>query len=141
MVVLEILKWLFATLSLIATLASLIRWDDWWIRIFDFPRIQIFVVNLISIVLFLSLEISFNFLNASFLILLLLALVYQGKKIYPYTPLAKKQVAKLVRSQNGEPICVLVSNVYTPNQNSKALIKLIDTHNPDLVLTLKSDLW
>ncbi len=141
MVVLEIIKWLFAAISLIATLASLIKWDDWWIRIFDFPRIQIVVINFISILLFLGISFIVDLINILFLFLLFASLIYQGKKIFLYTPFAPKQVAKCTPESEGESICMLVCNVYTPNRNSEALISLVELHDPDLVLTLESDLW
>ncbi|WP_114748370.1 endonuclease/exonuclease/phosphatase family protein [Pleomorphovibrio marinus] len=138
---LEIIKWFFAALSLIAALASLIKWDDWWIRVFDFPRIQVVVINVLSILLFLGVGFTLDLINGLFLLLLIAALIYQGKKIYLYTPFAPKQVAKSSPGKKGESICTLVCNVYTPNRNSEALISLIESNNPDLVLTLESDLW
>lgn len=141
MIALEIIKWLCTALSLIAALASLIRWDDWWVRIFDFPRIQVVALNFISILLFLGVGFNPDPLNAIFLALLISAFIYQCSKIYLYTPLASKQVAKVNPLGRGESLCILVCNVYTPNRNNDALIGLIEIHDPDLVLTLESDLW
>jgi endonuclease/exonuclease/phosphatase (EEP) superfamily protein YafD len=137
----DIIKWLFAALSLITALASLIKWDDWWIRVFDFPRIQIVIINIISILLFLGVGFTLDLINGLFLLFLIAALIYQGKKIHLYTPLAPKQVAKCSPRTKGEAICILVCNVYTPNRNSEALLSLIELHDPDLVLTLESDKW
>ncbi len=141
MVVLEIIKWFFAAITLIAAVASLLKWDEWWVRVFDFPRIQIVVLNFIAILLFLGIGFNPDPVKTIFLVLLISALIYQGKKIYLYTPLAPKQVAKSGPGFKGESICVLVCNVYTPNRNSEALISLIELHHPDLVLTLESDRW
>lgn len=41
MIVLHIIAGLLAAVSVIATIASLLKRDEWWIRMFDFPRLQI----------------------------------------------------------------------------------------------------
>ena len=36
---------------IVATLLPLAKLDDWWIRIFDFPRLQIAVISALVLVL------------------------------------------------------------------------------------------
>jgi endonuclease/exonuclease/phosphatase (EEP) superfamily protein YafD len=78
---------LLAIASLIATLLPLLRETAWWIRVFDFPRLQIVGVALLCIVAGALLrwhEIS-NYWGLTLLGSLAVAVVYQGFRILPYT--------------------------------------------------------
>jgi endonuclease/exonuclease/phosphatase (EEP) superfamily protein YafD len=124
---------------LIPTLASITRFDQWWVRGFDFPRVQISFLLLIEII---ALIWIFSFDNTWQLILLLLlvfSLFYQLSRIYPYTTLAKKTVQSFNGDNSSNHISLLVSNVLSPNVNYNKLIALVKTKNPDLLLTLETD--
>ncbi|HET7361127.1 MAG TPA: endonuclease/exonuclease/phosphatase family protein [Salinimicrobium sp.] len=128
------------TVSLcIPTLASITKFDQWWIRGFDFPRLQIsfFILLLLLIVLF---QFSFNtILHYIIVALLLVNFAYQAVKIYPYTILAKKQVLSSKENNPKTVLSILVSNVLTPNENYEKLIAHVHKFQPDLLLTLESD--
>lgn len=139
MTVLYILTVLFVLVSLSATLASLLKWDYWWIRIFDFPRLQVSFITLGAIVLVL---IALDFRDEWQLVilgLLLFSLVYQLIKIYPYTFLAKKQVKSFKGEDDENLLSLLVSNVFTPNQQYQKLIDLVSKEKPDVLLALETD--
>lgn len=131
----------FCLLALLASGASLLKHDDWWIRVFDFPRVQIVAFNLMAFAAFLFIfETSYNW---HFLVVFLLtaSLVYQIKEIYPYTTLARRQVKKTKREAPNKHISMMVANVLTPNRQAHKLMRLIEKKNPDLVLTVESDIW
>lgn len=135
----ELTAYILGILILFPTLASISRFDQWWIRDFDFPRLQI--GTLILAILFYCLA-AFDFSSiweVLLVILLGLSFIYQSIKIYPYTFLAKKQVKEYRGNDVERQISVLVSNVLTTNTKYDKLIKLIIRENPDLVLTLESD--
>ena len=135
----ELAAYILGILILFPTLASISRFDQWWIRDFDFPRLQI--GTLILAILFYSLA-AFDFSSiweVLLVILLGLSFIYQSIKIYPYTFFAKKQVKEYRGNDVERQISVLVSNVLTTNTKYDKLIKLIIRENPDLVLTLESD--
>lgn len=135
----EILILFFTILMCIPTIASLTRFDIWWVRGFDFPRIQI---SFLIICVIVSSFFVYDFAEAWHYIaigVLIFSLLYQFKKIFPYTYLSKKQVLKFKGSDPNATISILVSNVLTPNKRSDKLIALINDRKPDLVLTLESD--
>ncbi len=135
----EILILFFTIIMCIPTIASLTRFDIWWVRGFDFPRIQIsFLIICVLVASIVVYEFSelWHFIAIG---ALLFSLFYQFKKIFPYTYLAKKQVMKFKGSDPNTNISILVSNVLTPNKRSDKLISLIKERKPDLVLTLESD--
>lgn len=123
----------------IPSIASATKFDSWWIRGFDFPRIQISFLILINIGLALAV---YSFQQPwHFLILgaLLASLVYQCWLIFPYTILAKKQVLNYQGGPSDNEISILVSNVLMTNRAYQKLIDLINFRNPDIFLTLESD--
>lgn len=135
----EIIALIFGIFALLPTVASLTRFDQWWIRGFDFPRLQI--STLIFFVIIYCVAV-FNFSSLwEFLIILLLILsfVYQSIKIFPYTKLAKKQVKRFKGKDPKREISILVSNVLTTNTKYHKLLKLIKKKDPDLILTLETD--
>ncbi|MDT0689846.1 endonuclease/exonuclease/phosphatase family protein [Salegentibacter sp. F188] len=135
----EIILLFLSFIMMIPTLASLTRFDHWWIRGFDFPRVQIslllVLLILISIILY-SFEEPWQFI---ILLALFLSLLYQIKKIFPFTPLAKKDVLQFSGSKSSRNLSILVSNVLTQNTNYGKLLKLVKDRNPDILLTLESD--
>ena len=135
----EIIVTLFSVIFLLPTVASLTRFDQWWIRGFDFPRIQISGLTILMILLNLYFYSFEENLHYFVLILLILSFFYQAYKIFPYTYLAKKQVVSFHGSDPDSIISVLVSNVLMPNTQYQRLIDLIDDKKPDLVLTLETN--
>jgi len=135
----EIILLFFTVLMCIPTLASLTRFDQWWVRGFDFPRIQISFL-IICVIIASALTYDFNKLWQIIAVgILVLSLLYQFKKIFPYTYISRKQVLKFKGSDPNAAISILVSNVLTPNKRSDKLISLVNEKNPDILLTLETD--
>ena len=130
-----------STISVAATVASLIKWDDWWIRVFDFPRLQICFITILAMILLAPL--SWDFLVSKWILFSLLgiSLIYQFSKIYPYTVLAKKQVLGSNDPGDDNTISLLISNVLTTNKKSHELIQLVKENKPDVLLALETNLW
>lgn len=129
----------FSVILLMPTLASLTRFDQWWIRGFDFPRLQICFLILLTIsfsLFFYDFHSSWHYILNG---LLILSFLYQAAKIYPYTVLAKKQVQKYKGSEPESRFSILVSNVLTTNKQYDKLIDHVNQRQPDLLLTLESD--
>ncbi|MGB7393011.1 MAG: endonuclease/exonuclease/phosphatase family protein [Pricia sp.] len=123
----------------IPSLASLTRFDYWWIRGFDFPRVQISILisaNIIAALIVYPFDNIWNYVMAS---LLVLSLIYQLVKIFPYTPLGKLQVIGYDGGPNEDNISILVSNVLMKNEAHEKLIDLVLSKEPDVFLTLESD--
>ncbi|MDW7693390.1 endonuclease/exonuclease/phosphatase family protein [Flammeovirgaceae bacterium SG7u.111] len=131
-----------AVLPIIATLASTVKLPHWWLRVFDFPRLQITV----SLFLFMVLGLIFYSLSETwhFIVLggLFISFYFQLTRIAPYTPLAKKQVVSSLKGADVKnTINILVSNVLTSNKESEKLIAQVNKLSPHILLTLESDKW
>lgn len=118
------------------------RITHWIVRAFDFPRLQVVVLLLLSMVAFIFIaatqSVAFLSLPAGVFILSLVALALQLKWILPYTPLYPRQVASAGKQQPVK-LSILNANVLMTNRNYPALLKLIREHSPDIVVTLESD--
>ncbi len=132
------------TLSLFfiyATFISLLRWDYWWVRVFDFPRLQVSFLLILSVgvnyVVFDYTE-TWHYLLTG---LLLLSIFYQGRKIYRYTIFTKKQVKSYKGDQSVNTFSLIVSNVYQPNRKYEKLINLVKKMKPDLLLVIEANKW
>lgn len=137
--ILQIVFLVIASIPIIATIATLLKFDQWWIRVFDFPRLQIALLNITALV---GLLLTFSFEEVwhyGLITVLIYCLVYQSIKIFPYTRLAKKQVIRF-KGRNSDNICsIMVSNVLTTNRKYQKLIRLVHQKNPDILLTLETD--
>lgn len=135
----EIIVTFLSLLMLVPTIASMTKFDMWWVRGFDFPRIQISFL-IIVVLIFAMIMYSFKeFWHFIIVGLVLTSLVYQILKILPYTIFSKKQVLAFKEKDSKGTISILVSNVLTPNRSSEKLILHVHKNQPDMLLTLESD--
>lgn len=135
----EITLLILSCLSIIPALASLSKRDEWWIRGFDFPRLQISFLQLILLavcLLTLSFDKAWHYLLPIFVAG---NFAYQAYKIYPYTILATKQVYRSKIKQGDNVIAILVSNVLMDNDQYDRLKKLVIEEKPNILLTLETD--
>lgn len=126
---------------MIATALPLIRKDAWWIRIFDFPRLQITflaALTLIAYALFGNVSDTKSYL---FLAALGACLVYQGYMMFPYTFLSRKQVQRSLGSKKDSSFSLLFANVLMDNRNAAGLREIIRKADPDLILAVETDEW
>lgn len=126
---------------IIATVASLCKVTSWWIRVFDFPRLQ-FAVALVLLLLVQLVVLDVWQWQTGLLICVTLAcLGYQLWWILPYSPLVKAKARTCAAQRLDCRLALLTANVLTPNRNSEGLLQLIKEKNPDILVTLETDQW
>lgn len=125
----------------VATLLPLLRREDWWIRIFDFPRLQITVLAAAVLVAYVVVREGRGLLDNVFLALLTGALLYQCWRMFPYTPLAKKQVQQSRLDSAESRVSLLFANVLMTNRDAETLKRLVREADPDIVLAVETDAW
>lgn len=135
----RILILIFCTIVLISTGLPLINSTAWWIRIFDFPRVQIAALTLLAIILaYIYIDFKLEF-KVPLLLILAVAMVYQLQFVVVYTPLYKTQ-AKNSKQPNAEnSFTLLVSNVRMDNDDKERFHTRIKTYNPDILLINEPD--
>lgn len=131
---------LFLGLLVIAlTLLPFFRHSAWWIRIGDFPRLQIAFLSLTVSLLLIVFDRRLDNPKIIFLVSLLACTLYQFYCVLPYMPFYPKQVQKSRVPLPRKVIKVLIANVWIENRDSQRLLRLIKKWNPDVVVLAEPD--
>lgn len=135
---------IFFTLTLllaIFTLLPLWRYEVWWVRGFDFPRMQLLLFSVLLLIVGVVL-LDFSEPTAwSLLVVNLACFIFQAWWITPYTRLFPVEVHSAKHPDEHNTITILTANVLTPNRNSAGFIELVMDSKPDVVVTLETDEW
>lgn len=136
----EILFYIIATILVILTFIPLLKSPKWYVRIFDYPRFQMFGLVLLSIVASILLIDYDKTINITFLVLLGIAFIYLGWIIFPYTFFARKMVELDKSIEIQDKIKLLTINVYQHNQSFEKTSSLIHKTKPDVVFLLETNM-
>lgn len=136
----------YSSFVLFASFAHLIRLDYWWIRIWDFPHLQVSVLTLLGLVAWAVYGHAVDGPASLLPVGLVGAFLYQGWLIYPYTALHKREVRSTGKDRkhqgqatDSHTLRLLTANVYQENKKTDEVLKLIEKHQPDIVLLLETN--
>lgn len=132
--VVKIILYAFGGLAIILTILPFLKFSAWWVRIGDFPRLQIAALCIFILILFAILGFISGTADYIFLFLLIFCTVYQFFCVLPYLPFYPKQVEKRREFAPENVIKLLICNVFMDNKETGRLINLIKEKNPDLFL-------
>ncbi len=123
------------------TMVPLSHSKAWWVWVLDFPRLQLFALT--AALLAFDLVVAFDGGWVAWLVPLAAAacLLYHAWWITPYTRLFPLEVKTAAAADGGDVLRVMVSNVLMSNRNAQALLHLVATHRPHVLVTLESDDW
>jgi len=127
-------------LMILATVLPFLKKDEWWVRIFDFPRLQITLIIAVIFAAYLPLRGN-SIADYGFLVALILCLTYQSYMMYPYTRLSSKQVQWSKNAAKDSSFSLLFANVLIENRNAARLRQIIKRADPDLILTAETNDW
>ena len=134
--------WIISIFSIIVTALPFIQSPVWWVRIFDFPRLQIAIVCLISIILCLIYVKEKKVYQVLLSSLLVIAFGYQSSQIIVYTPLYPFQAKHSNYEKASDSFSLMIANVLMTNQETEAFKKQVYKYNPDiLVITEPNAAW
>jgi endonuclease/exonuclease/phosphatase (EEP) superfamily protein YafD len=138
----RVLILLLCAAVLVTTALPMFNSAEWWIRIFDFPRVQIAVLTLLAMMLaYLFLKVKRNY-KLGLMALLACALVYQIQFVVVYTPLYRTQAKNSNKQTADESFTLLVSNVRMENEEKETFYSFVKKVNPDLLLITEPDeIW
>ena len=130
-------------IGVVGTAVPIIRHQAWWIRIFDFPRLQLAGVCLLSVALYGL--ISFRETGGPFDHFLAaaaaLCFIHQARQIFPYTPFASRQVQNAGSPLSPASLRLLVSNVLMTNRRADRFRQIVKDSDPDVILVAEPDEW
>lgn len=127
----------FIILFLAFTWIPLIKWDHWWIRIFDYPRFQKLSVLVALLILWIVIghaDEKFWWWTGSVLV----SIGYLSFLVWPYSPLGKKMI-EMIPYDPQKGIHLIVGNVYQYNRKFEAALQMIKKNDPDLIFLVETD--
>ncbi|WP_299760362.1 endonuclease/exonuclease/phosphatase family protein [uncultured Pontibacter sp.] len=129
-----------AAIAILGTVVPLFSSEEWYVRMFDFPRLQLFFLAVISLLLFYFFDYQHRKRGKLLLFALIATVVYQSINIYPYTILAPVQTKQTERDPSDTThVSVMVANVLMTNRDYGLLVDMVKRYQPDVLLTLESD--
>lgn len=135
------LFWVISAFFVIQTIFPMIRSTKWWVRISDFPRLQIASALTALLAGYLVLFGVENWWDGLYLALMVPALSLQLFWIFPYTIVAPNQVMKASSRIPDNCIRVMISNVLMENRRADDLLRVVRDVDPDLLLVVETDDW
>lgn len=130
-----------AFLALLVTLLPLLKTGQWYVRVWEFPRLQIVLILLFLLVVcgIIAFTKRWKTEFRIWSILLLAAFGWQLSHLLPFTPLWTTQVPTAVSSQTNSPLRILVVNLKFENQEYTEVTNVINEHAPDILLLMEVD--
>lgn len=127
----------------VATALPLLRSDAWWIRIFDFPRVQIAALIALALAGYVVLRLCGQLRTWDYALAAAagLGLVWQLFSIAPYTPLYPHAMSNSHVDNDSNRISLLIYNVLHDNREVEALRDLIRDNDPDIILLSEPTQW
>ena len=130
----RVLLWCMAIGLLLVTVIPMVNTNIWWVRMMDFPRLQIAAATMI--VFFAGLFISGP--DRLFIpLMMIVACSYQFWRIFPYTTLAKPDLELAIEGEDS--IRILSSNVLMENNRHGDLARIIADFDPDVLLLMETN--
>ena len=137
---LDVLLSLLGALLIVATILPAWKRQSWWVRGFDFPRLQIATALLVVGMAHVA-SVEPTPVARAFQAALAACLAAQLWRMAPYTRLARRQVQDSRRRDPRRDIRLLSANVLQDNRDAAALLALIERTDPDVVLAIETDRW
>jgi endonuclease/exonuclease/phosphatase (EEP) superfamily protein YafD len=115
-----------------------VRKGYWWVRVWDFPRMQSAVIGIVVLLGFWFFPPA-TLAERLIIAALVVAVGYQAYRIYPFTPLAPLQVLPSADPDPARKLRLLIANVLAENRQSEPFLDLVRAVRPDVVLALEPD--
>jgi endonuclease/exonuclease/phosphatase (EEP) superfamily protein YafD len=136
------MKWasiIIGVLGIVLTVKPFIRSANWFIRLGDFPRLQV-VIFLFASLLLLSFGFDYrNVFDVVFALALVVCIFYQLQTIIPFTVLYRKEVQTARDGTSENDISLLIFNVLMENDNYADARRMIESCDSDIVLLAEPD--
>ncbi|SHI36996.1 endonuclease/exonuclease/phosphatase family protein [Wenxinia saemankumensis] len=124
----------------IASLVPLLETNAWWARMLDFPRMQVLGLLVALGIVFAALG-GFRRAGFGLFLLVLAAVIYQGRVLSPYTPLAAKMDPGGAACGPDARLSVLVANVQKSNRHAEAVLQMAAAQDSDVLVLLETSEW
>jgi endonuclease/exonuclease/phosphatase (EEP) superfamily protein YafD len=127
------------------TLLPLINSTRWWIRVWDYPRLQVAAALALMLlaqgVVFASDIRGFGIAHGVLALATACAFGWQLFSIWPYTRAHKVQSLPAPENAGDDTISVMVANVLQSNRNVSGLLKILAEIRPDILIAVETNRW
>ncbi|GAB5558473.1 MAG: endonuclease/exonuclease/phosphatase family protein [Synoicihabitans sp.] len=139
---LSILFWITLNAGLmVGSLVPFLRHEHYLVRGWDFPRSQIWLLSLGSL-LGQSVFVGWSSTLAIGVgLMAVVAWVIQSIWVYPYTPLCSKEVADASLPDRDSALRIVTANVLQSNRSAPRLRQILKRANADVIVLLETDQW
>ncbi len=138
---LKIFLKVFGIIAILLTIIPLIAANYWWIRMFDYPHLQLTFLTLIALLVYF---IRFDVKSKGdyfFSLALVACFVFQLLKIWPYTKLASLELLDAETAQVDSRLKIFTSNVLQKNKEWQKVVSEAKKSDPDLLLFTETNSW
>ena len=127
----------------LAALLSIFRdTDSRYLKMLDFPRIQLFIVSIAGLAGFVALTKRWRWYDYALVVGLLGGMFVQAFYLYNYTTLSATTVAGTEGEVSEQDLLsLMVVNVKMKNRQAQSLLDLINEYQPDVLLAMETDAW
>lgn len=130
---------IFGSIAIILSILPFVAGDYWFIRMFDFPHLQLTLLTLIALlVYFFRFDIR-NWRDYSFIVILSVCFFFQLIKIFPYTQFASHELKDNEQNDPSRVVSILVTNVLQKNKEYAKVVDEIITKDPDILIFTETD--
>jgi endonuclease/exonuclease/phosphatase (EEP) superfamily protein YafD len=134
-VVLSVLSYILVVLTVLP-----LKRDNYWLfRILEYPRFQKFIIILVVLSAWMAMILFGQAADWIAIILLITCAVYLFVKIYPYTPMSRKEVMTVKCDDSRPSLRIFTANVLQDNRAYSKMIGQIKAAEPDLVILVETD--
>jgi len=135
MLVARILLGIASVLVIAATILPIIQTHHWWIRAWDFPRLQL---GILAFVLALAGFLIFKSVLNLMPLILLACTVWQAWHVLPFTSFYDVEVP-FVEHDGRDPVTFISANVLMHNRDYDRFTTLVDREDPDVLFVMEND--
>ena len=127
---------LIVILIAVATVVALLGADEWWIRVFDFPRLQMAILLAAALAVLVAVKSKRLYVWSG---IAAAALAFQIYQLFPYSPFAAKQAVDAPDCPAVDRLHIVSLNVYQDNRDFDAAIAYLRSTDADIILAMEND--
>ena len=128
--------------AVLATALSRVRARAWWVRVWDFPRLQVAALAAAALgVTALAHPLPGGAAAHALTALVALALGYQAALIWRYTGLARREVARAAAADPAQTLSIVEANVLQTNRDAARVARVAAAADADVLLFVETDAW
>jgi endonuclease/exonuclease/phosphatase (EEP) superfamily protein YafD len=142
----NLLLWTTRVLTLLIVVVSILPMipsGQWWVRLWEFPRLQLACTLVVPLVLLAvhAWRARLRTEHAVWVVVILVTGGWQLSHILPFTPVWSTEVpaAEVLPSEERAPLKVLTANVDYTNDRYAEVLAMVRREDPDLLLLIEID--